>query len=155
MAEWKRGGPTFSVILVDVDQYEQGGEECGQPTREAATLATRRFLVASVRETDILSSYAPGCFALLLPTTGLADAFQVAERLREEFSQYVHSAHGGQRRLTLSVGAAQVTEKDDSISLLKRAEAALDVADRRGGNRAYYHDGERCAPILETMDLLA
>ncbi len=154
-AEWKRGGPTFSVILVFVDQYEQGGEDCSQRIREAAALATRRFLVASVREMDFLGSYAPGCFALLLPTTGLADAFQVAERLREEFSRYIPSAHVGQTRLTLSVGTAQVTEKDDSLSLLKRAEAALDAAQCRGGNRAYYHDGERCAPILETMDCLA
>ena len=54
----------------------------------------------------------------------------VAERLREEFSEYVHSTHSGQPRLTLSVGAAQVTESDDAISLLERAEAALDAADR-------------------------
>jgi GGDEF domain-containing protein len=62
------------------------------------------------------------------------------------------------RGLTLSVAVVQVMEGDDSISLLKRAEAALDAADRRGGNRAYYHDGERCAPItamLEAMDCLA
>jgi diguanylate cyclase (GGDEF)-like protein len=154
-AEWKRGGPTFSVILIVVDQYERDGEDCGQRTSEAATLATRWFLVASVREMDILGSYAPGCFALLLPATGLVDAVQVAERLRDEFSQYVHSAHGAQPRLTLSVGAAQVMENDDTISLLERAEAALDAANRRGGNRAYYHDGERCGPILETMDCLA
>jgi hypothetical protein len=52
----------------------------------------------------------------------------------------------------------QVREDDDSFSVLKRAEAALDAADRRGGNRAYCHDGERCAPItamLETMGYLA
>ena len=107
---------------------------------------------------DIVGHYAPGCFALLLPTAGLADAIRVAERLREGFAQYSSSAQGEQPRLTLSVGVVQVTEKDDSISLLKRAEAALDAADRRGGNRAYYHDGERCAPItamLETMDYLA
>ena len=61
-------------------------------------------------------------------------------------------------RLTLSVGVVQVTEKDDSVSVLKRAETALDAADRRGGDRAYYHDGNRCAPItamLETMDYLS
>ena len=157
-AEWKRGGPTFSVVLIEVNQYEQGGEHRGQRAREAATLAATRFLAATVREMDIVGHYAPGCFALLLPTAGLADAIRVAERLREGFSEYSPSAQGEQPRLTLSVGVVQVTEKDDSISLLKRAEAALDAADRRGGNRAYYHDGERCAPItamLETMDYLA
>ncbi len=121
-------------------------------------LATSEFLAAAVREMDIVGHYAPGCFALLLPTAGLADAIRAAERLREGFSEHSFSAQGEQPRLTLSVGVVQVTEKDDSISLLKRAEAALDAADRGGGNRAYYHDGRRCAPItamLETMDYLA
>jgi GGDEF domain-containing protein len=82
----------------------------------------------------------------------------VAERLREGFSHYSPWSQGEQPGLTLSVGVVQVMEEEDSVSLLKRAEAALDAADRRGGNRAYYHDGERCAPItamLETMDYLA
>jgi hypothetical protein len=47
---------------------------------------------------------------------------------------------------------------DDSISVLKRAESALDAADRRGGNCVYHHDGERCAPVtamLEALDYLS
>ena len=157
-AEWKRGGPTFSVVLIEVNQCQQGEEPCGQRARDAAMLATNNFLAAVVREMDIVGHYAPGCFALLLPTAGLADAIRAAERLREGFAQHSSSAEGEQPRLTLSVGVVQVTEKDDSISLLKRAETALDAADRGGGNRAYYHDGQRCAPItamLETMDYLA
>ena len=157
-AEWKRGGPTFSIALMEVNQYKDEGGSGDQRTCELATVAATRFLAATVREMDIVGSYAPGCFALLLPTAGLADAIRVAERLRQGFSQYVPSGQGEGPRLTLSVGVVQVMEKDDSISVLKRAEAALDSADRRGGDRAYCHDGERCAPItamLETMDYLA
>lgn len=158
IAERKRGGPTFSIILMEVNQYEQGVDRGGQRAREAATLAVTGFLEATVREMDTAGQYAPGCFALLLPTAGLADAIRVAERLREDFCRYRPSAEGQQPRLTLSVGVVQLMEGEDSISLLKRAEAALDAADRRGGNRAYCHDGDRCAPItamLETMGYLA
>ena len=49
-AEWKRGGPTFSVVLMEVNQYEQGTGNCGQQGRAAATLAATRFLAATVRE---------------------------------------------------------------------------------------------------------
>ena len=157
-AEWKRGGPTFSVVLLEVNQYDQGEGASAQRGREAATRAATRFLTATAREMDSVGHYAPGGFALLLPTAGLGDALRVAERLREGFSQCTASAQGAQSELTLNVGVVQVMDKDDSISLLKRAEAALDAAHRRGGNRAYYHDGERCAPItamLEAMDYLA
>jgi diguanylate cyclase len=155
-AEWKRGGPTFSVVLIEMNQFHDDGP-CHRGQREAVVVAAARFLAATVREMDVVAHYAPGCFALLLPTAGLADAIRVGERLREGFSQY-SLARGDLPRLTASVGVVQVREDDDSFSVLKRAEAALDAADRRGGNRAYCHDGERCAPItamLETMGYLA
>ena len=99
-----------------------------------------------IREMDALGHYAPGCFALMLPAAAITEAIRVAERLREGFSQYPSPSDKARcRRLTLSVGVVQVMENDDSISVLKRAETALDAADRRGGNRAYYHDGERWA----------
>jgi len=154
-AEWKRGGPHFSVILIEVDRVQPAGQDCGLRTREVSALTARQFLAATVREMDFVGDYAPGCFALLLPTSGLADAIRVVERLREGLSQCVPTAESKQPRLTLSAGVVQVAEKDDSLSLLKRAEAALDAAGREGGNRAYYHDGERCtsvAEMLETMD---
>ena len=157
-AEWKRGGPVFSVVLIEVNQYDHGEGQPGHLSRQTTTALITKFLGATVREMDIVGNYGPGCFALLLPTAGLIDGIRVAERLREEFSRYSTAGRVDQPKLTLSVGVVQIQEKDDSVSVLKRAEAALDAADRRGGNRAYYHDGERCAPItamLETMGYLA
>ena len=158
MSEWKRGGPTFSVALIEVNQYDQNGGSGSRRMHEFTTLAATKYLLGTIREMDVLGHYGPGCFALMLPTAGLADAIRVAERLREGFAESNASAPDEQPSLTFSVSVVQAMEKDDSISLLTRAEAALDVADRRGGNRAYYHDGDRCAPItamLETMGYLA
>jgi diguanylate cyclase (GGDEF)-like protein len=156
--EWKRGGPTFSVVLIKVNQYEQGGKYYSQEARVVAAQAITRFLTATVREMDIVGHYGSGCFALLLPMAGLADAIRIAERLREGFSEYTSLAQGEKLRCMMSVGVVQVTEKDDSILLLERAEAAMAVADHQGNNRTCCHDGERCTPIaamLETTDYLA
>jgi diguanylate cyclase len=154
LAEWTRGGPTFSVVLAEVDQYEQCEKFRGQKARELAARAAAAYLASTVRDMDMVGQYAPGCFAMLLPTAGLANAIQVAERLREGFSHYTLWPQGEQLGLTMSIGVAQVIEDEDSVSLLRRAEAALDAADRRGGNRAYYHDGERCAPITAMLETL-
>jgi diguanylate cyclase len=156
-AEWKRGGPIFSIALIEVNQFDERDGHHGQRSREVATVAATEFLAATVREMDIVGYYAPGCFALLLPTAGLVDAIRAAERLREGFCQLNFSTQGEQQRLTWSVGVVQVMENDDAISVLQRAEAALNAADRRGGNRVCYHDGERCVPItamLETIEYL-
>jgi diguanylate cyclase len=157
-AEWRRGGPIFSIALIEVNQFDAGNGNCSQRARETAMQTAKKFLASTVREMDLIGCYAPGCFALLLPTAELVNAIRLGERLREGFSQYNASAGDNQPNLTLSVGVVQIMEKDDFISVLKRAEAALDAADRRGGNRSYYHDGERCAPItamLETMEYLS
>jgi len=156
-AEWKRGGPTFSVVLLEVNQYDENGGEHGQRVRELATRATIRYLAAMVREMDVVGHYSPGCFALMLPSAGLSEAIRVAERLREGLTQHSLVADDERPRLTLSVGVVHVMARDDSISVLQRAEAALDAADRVGGNSVYYHDGERCVPItamLKTMGYL-
>jgi len=148
------------VVLIEVEQFKQALEHSARPTRKAGALAAKRIFAATIREMDIVGSYAPGCYALLLPTAGLADAVGVAERLRQVFSQCVPTGQatpagqGGQLGPALSVGVVQVMESDDPVSLLKRAEAALASANRRGDNQAYYHDGHDCAPttvILETM----
>lgn len=157
-AEWKRGGPIFSVMLVEVNQHDANGGPCTQREREIATEAATKFLRATVREMDVLGHYAPSCFALLLPTATLSNSIQLTERIREGFALYNSSEDGERAPLTLSIGVVQIMEEDDSITVLKRAEAALDAADRRGGDRAYCHDGKRCAPLtamLETLKYLS
>ncbi len=151
-AEWKRGGPTFSVILLEVDKSDEGEEDRG-PRELAVVRAATRFLSATVREMDTVGYYAPGCIALLLPTAGLPDAVRVGERLRGELSNCIAPALGEQSGFTLSVGVVQVMEGDDAILVLKRAEAALEAANRQRGNCAYCHDGGRCAPITAILEI--
>jgi diguanylate cyclase len=151
-AEWKRGGPTFSITLLAVDQFDGTDGERGRRVRELATTVVIRFLAAAAREMDVVGHYTPGCFALLMPTAGLPDAIRIAERLRVGLSQFLRPDNEARPLLTASVGAVQVMESDDSVSVLKRAEAALAAADHSGGNRAYYHDGERCVPVNEMLD---
>jgi diguanylate cyclase len=148
-AEWKRGGPTFSVILIEVRRCDPGVEQQDRRESDRARLAATRFLAATVREMDTVGQYAPGCFAMLLPTAGLAEAIQVAERLGEGFSQYNAAVPGDQSKLAVNVGVVQVMPRDDSISLLTRAETALEAANRGGGDSAYCHDGECCTPVTE------
>ena len=157
MAEWKRGGPTFSILLVEVNQYGQDGQPQSDQRRDCSMSTVARFLTGSIREMDVLGHYAPGCFALLLPSAKLAEAIQIAERLRAEFGQSprVHS-RAAETHAERGRRAGHGERRHHRVA--EGAEAALDAAERRGGDRAYYHDGERCAPItamLETMNYLS
>jgi diguanylate cyclase (GGDEF)-like protein len=158
IAEWKRGGPTFSVLLIEVSRQDITDGMSNPGEYREAMVAVSRFLTMSAREMDVVGHYAPGCFAMMLPTAELVNAIRVAERMREGFCRFNATLPGELSLLRLSIGAVQVTKKDDTLTIFRRAEEALDIAERRGGDRVYYHDGDRCAPItamLETMDYLA
>ncbi|MGA2256641.1 MAG: diguanylate cyclase, partial [Thermoguttaceae bacterium] len=142
MAEWRRGGAVFSLALIAVSQCDKSAENSDQRAREVALRVTGRCLLATTREMDVLGSYTPGCFALMLPTVRLAGAIGVAVRVLGELSEYISLASGEQPALPLSVGVVQAIESDDVTSLLKRAEMALDAAEREGGSRVFCHDGK-------------
>jgi diguanylate cyclase len=157
LAEWKRGGPTCSVMLMEVDQRDQIVSREGPQALQAALRAVAKFALAMVREMDNMAHYDCCCLAVLLPGADLANAIKVAERLRQGISEYHLPLGKDSLRLTVSLGVVGLREHDDSMSVLKSAEAALAAAGHRGGNCTYHHDGQRCAPIsalLEVMDYL-
>ncbi len=149
IAEWKRGGPTFSVALIKPCGHFKNRSDSDQRARDLGMRVTARLLAAAIRDMDVLGSYAPGCFALMLPAAGLADAAQLADRILEVLSEPIILASGEQPTITLSVGVVQATESDDATSVLKRAEMALEAALGAGPNRVYRHNGETVEPIPE------
>jgi hypothetical protein len=122
----------FQKIMADVDRFKKFNDTHGHPTGDEMLRGFARLLRRKMREMDMVGYYAPGCFALLLPTAGLANAIRVGERLRAEFSQYGTSVQGEPTKRALSVGVAQVMERDDSIGLLKRPSMPRTAAEAIG-----------------------
>jgi len=152
LMEWRRGCPTFAVMLLEIDQHE---EMAGRPAAAACVSAVRGVIESVLRSpggTRPIGYFNPGCLGILMPATELAGAIEAAEAMRQAVLQLEVPASGLPRPITVSIGVVGPSECDDSVSLLKRAEAALDAANRRGGNRIYHHDGERCAPITSLVE---
>ena len=76
-------------------------------------------------------------FVLVLPSTGLDAAENIAERLRKSVANKLFLV-GPQQSVpvTISIGLAGLGDADDSLDrLLKRADSALYTAKRQGRNR--------------------
>jgi diguanylate cyclase (GGDEF)-like protein len=140
IAQWNRGGPGFSVMLVQVDRYRQLMKTHGSNAVECALRATRLYLAARLRAGDVFDRYRHDCFAVLLPDTCLADAVLLAERVRNNASGCLWPTKHGALEVTRCLGVAAVSHGDDEASLLRRAEAALKAA---ACNRTCCHDGHR------------
>jgi diguanylate cyclase len=142
IAEWKRGGSTFTLMFLKIGGYD-GIVQAGDPnTGDRVVKMMERLLHAAVREMDIAAQSSPDCFTILLPRTSRTDAMIVAERLQREFAEQAAQEEGGRRaELTLSIGLAEVMEGDDLVRLFERSETALTAGKQSGPSGICFHNG--------------
>jgi diguanylate cyclase (GGDEF)-like protein len=140
LAEWKRGGTTVSLILMQIDEAEAFQRKHGVAGRDAAIAVMAKAVLSGVREMDLAARYTPYSIAFVLPQARLADAAVVAERIRKSVCGQ------GRSDLTVSMGVVEVSNADDIVTLFRRAELALEAAQTGGGNCLYRHDGKNCLP---------
>ncbi len=144
VAEWKRGGPTLTLVLVEIDHFESLARHYGSTFRDLMTTSLARVVFAGVREMDLVARYSTSCLAFLLPNAPLFDAIRVAERIREAASQVAFLQGGKKIGFTVSIGMIETGRADDMVALFRKAEMALDAGHLQGGNCLFHHDGERC-----------
>ncbi|HCR47155.1 MAG TPA: sensor domain-containing diguanylate cyclase, partial [Marinobacter hydrocarbonoclasticus] len=102
------------------------------------------------RSGDLVARYGGEEFAILLPTTDVAGAQQVAERMRLSVARTpVNSGeHMSPVSLTISLGVATLTpnRQSDCQELIRRADEALYAAKSDGRNRVVVWHPKAVAP---------
>jgi diguanylate cyclase len=134
-ARWKRYGVWLSLIIMEVDQFEQINATLGHYSGDRVLKALAIVLKRELRTTDFLARYEAEKFALLLPETRLADAVHVAHRLRKAIEACNFHSDKVLVPVTLSCGVAEFHPEDTPESVLRRAEESLHLAKDSGKNR--------------------
>lgn len=128
----RRNNHEFTVIMCDVDHFKQYNDAFGHPQGDVVLKQVAGLLREATRTVDCVARYGGEEFAVILPETGMAGAFEVAERIRTR----VESADFPGRRVTLSIGVAGYPMHDDtSQGVMAAADAALYAAKRGGRNQ--------------------
>ncbi len=153
MAEWKRGGPTLSLVLVEIDQFHALARAHGPKFRDQMVVSLARVVFAGVREMDMVARYSTGCLGFLLPNAELAEASRVADRIRVTASEAVVDLNGTPRNFTVSVGIIEAGGADDMVALFRKAQNALEAGHQHGGNRLVHHDGRAPKLAAATLEL--
>lgn len=158
MAEWNRHQTPFSLIMIDVDHFKKFNDTYGHSAGDAVLRGVAKSLQRNLRESDLIARYGGEEFGLILPSTGLDDAKETAERSRSGIETARFPYDGMELRLTVSVGVAQVLYVEDGMSLLQRADAALYTSKQAGRNCSHLHNGASCEhfgaslPSIPTSD---
>ncbi|HEX8283661.1 MAG TPA: GGDEF domain-containing protein [Pyrinomonadaceae bacterium] len=123
----RRYGSQVSAFFLDLDDFKQVNDSHGHLVGSHVLMEMAGVILASVRDTDVVSRYGGDEFVVVLPETDLDMGLRVAERVRERIAAHAFNGGRGLRlRLTASFGVASFPEHAQSPQqLVARADAAM------------------------------
>lgn len=132
------------VVLLDVDHFKRLNDTHGHAAGDLALRAVASALRDACRGTDIVSRYGGEEFFLTLPSTSLAGALTIAERVLAAIRELEVRFEDQRLRVTASAGVAVAAPGTlNGEALLRRADLALYQAKSEGRDRVcQLDDGE-------------
>jgi len=135
IARVNRGHGAFSVILVDVDHFQQINDGFGHATGDLLLAHVAGILGERTRRQDLIGRWAGEEFILLLPDTTIEGAMLLGEKIRWSIENGDYSAYGGPRNLTATLGVTMFRPGETLEEALHRAELAVTEGKSSGRNR--------------------
>jgi len=125
---------SFSIAIVDLDNFKQINDEAGHAAGDRTLRQLAKIMRQNTRMTDtMIVRYGGDEFVLLMPETEISGAAVLLERLRRQVKTISIPKVSS---VTISCGLAEWSgsETDTAEDILRRADAALYEAKRRGRN---------------------
>jgi diguanylate cyclase (GGDEF)-like protein len=145
IARARRYDSPFTLGLLDIDNFRRINDSHGHAAGDVILVSVSNVIMAGLRSTDVVARYGGEEFALLLVEAGVEEASIIAARMREQIATQAFTIGGdvpdeAQRsavnvNVTVSIGMAQLGDKDNMDTLVKRADTALERAKRSGRNQ--------------------
>ncbi|HEV2860451.1 MAG TPA: GGDEF domain-containing protein [Pyrinomonadaceae bacterium] len=123
----RRYGSTVTAVFLDLDDFKQINDRHGHLVGSHVLMEMASVVLASVRDTDVVTRYGGDEFVIILPETSMDQGLLVADRVRERIG--AHAFTGGRSlrlRLTASFGVASFPEHAQSPQqLISIADTAM------------------------------
>lgn len=138
-----RSKSALSLIMIDIDHFKQYNDSFGHVKGDDALRKVSSVLDTSAsRQTDLAARYGGEEFVLVLPSTPLNYAENIAEEIRANIEALNIKHIPSIDRITASVGVASVIPSSDKnyLSILEAADKSLYQAKYNGRNQVVVHD---------------
>lgn len=135
-ARAKRYKNPLALLMMDLDNLKIINDTFGHLAGDQVLLQAARVLSDYLRETDLPGRFGGDEFGIILPNTGLLEATQLGERLRQIFTQQRIEIHQNEIQFSMSLGVAELCDNDGNADdLIHRADDALYHAKTSGRNQ--------------------
>lgn len=128
----------LSLLLIDIDNFKQINDTSGHLAGDMVLKHLGRLLVASVRDTDIITRYGGDEICIIATHTNDATALELAKRVCSLVEKSAVTGEDGQEELhtTVSIGVASLAPGlTEAAELVDRADKALYRSKNDGKNR--------------------
>lgn len=131
----------LALCIIDVDLFKPVNDRHGHIAGDEVLRGIGALVRKHARGEDVAARIGGEEFVLLLPECALADAIQLAERLRAAVADAVFTPGGAPQRITISIGVASLSpDRAARGPLMAAADAALYRAKSEGRNRVCVED---------------
>ncbi|CCK75210.1 MAG: GGDEF domain-containing protein [Oleispira antarctica] len=129
-----------SLMMIDLDHFKQVNDVWGHEVGNQVLKLTARLIKQVTRQLDIQCRYGGEEFVVILPSTSLLMASQVAERLREQVEESDITVGDQSFKVTASIGLSVrlAHEKGTASDLIKSADDCLYQAKSTGRNQVFF-----------------
>ncbi len=136
LASNRKARDPVAALLIDVDHFKKINDELGHEAGDECLVFLANLLQSSLRGSDHALRIGGDEFIVLMPGLSKDDARAVAERLSTLFGQMPWSyAKPAPPTLSIGLAAAEPGQLSDPNELIRRADAAMYDAKRKGRAR--------------------
>ncbi|MCC8165520.1 MAG: GGDEF domain-containing protein [Planctomycetes bacterium] len=130
-----RANLTFSLLLLDVDFFKRVNDVYGHVNGDRVLRGVAARVSDAIRQNDFAARYGGEEFAVIFPATDVKDAYQVADRLRQDIAKTNFRLDDQVVKMTISGGLAQAQPGMTAEHIIEEADSALYQAKNTGRNR--------------------
>ena len=141
----ERDHDPVGLIMVDVDHFKKINDTRGHAAGDLVLRIIASGIAAVVRPYDSVGRYGGEEFLIVAPGCGIAETWELAERVRSHVAECNIVVGGHTVKVTLSLGIATGEAAADSEKLLHAADTAMYQAKNAGRNRVLPSMGTRTA----------
>lgn len=146
----ERNGYTFSVIMVDLDNFKYINDTYGHPIGDLTLKELSMLLATELRKGDVLARLGGDEFALLLPQTPPENGLLVANKLHKRLSSHDFELPVGKIRVTASFSMVSYPIDGSTRDTLHTAmDVVLYKAKKSGKNQVMTAESDQDRTMME------
>ncbi|MDX2477013.1 MAG: EAL domain-containing protein [Gammaproteobacteria bacterium] len=151
-AQWRQR--TIAVMFIDMDRFKLINDTLGHSVGDLVLIEMALRLSGCVREDDTVARFGGDEFAIILnDINSIGDIPGVANKILSSLAA-VFECEGRELFVTSSIGISLFPEDgDNSHTLLKKADAAMYQAKRKGRNAFQFYTEANEQPAIERLTL--